>query len=128
VSDGLNRATLLGNVGQDPELRKVSETASVLAISLATSISYWDEKQQDRVQRTEWHRVALWGKRAEGIAGWIRKGDRLYVEGEIRTKKYEKDGVTHYSTEIHATNVILLGTRRKEDEASKSGDDDLIPF
>jgi len=110
MAEGLNRAMLLGNLGQDPELRVTPGGSAVLKLSLATSETYLD-KNQVRQERTEWHRVAVWGRRGEALAKFLKKGDKMFVEGRIQTSSYEKNGEKRYSTEIVATNVLLCGSR-----------------
>lgn len=137
--DGLNRTMLLGNLGADPELRMTGGGQAVLNLRLATTESYLD-KDKARQERTEWHSVVVWGKRAEGLNKILRKGDRIFVEGGLRTSSYEKDGEKRYKTEVVAQNVILNGkafgggSTRKDDAepmgpGAKFGDgDDDIPF
>lgn len=104
---GLNRVMLLGNLGADPELKQTGGGA-VLKLRLATSEQYLDKDKQ-RQERTEWHSVTVFGKRAEGLARILGKGNRLFVEGSIRTSSYEKNGEKRYSTEIVASDIILAG-------------------
>lgn len=108
MSDGLNRVQLLGNLAADGELRSTSGGQSVLKLRLATTESYLDRNKQ-RQERTEWHSVTVWGKRAEALAKFLTKGSRVFIEGGLRTSSYEKDGEKRYRTEVNATNVILCG-------------------
>ncbi len=108
MSDGLNRATLLGNLGAEPELRFTQNGGAVLNLRLATTTSYLDRDKQ-RQERTDWHAVVVWGKRAEALAKILTKGSRLYVEGSIQTSSYEKNGEKRYKTEINASEIILAG-------------------
>ena len=109
MAEGLNRAMLLGNLGQDPELKTTSGGQSVLKMRIATSESYLDRDKQ-RQERTEWHTVVLWGKRAESLGRLLSKGDRIFVEGRISTRSWEdREGGKRYATEVVATNVILNG-------------------
>ena len=109
MADGLNKVMLLGNLGADPELRFTNGGVAVLKIRLATAESFLDKNKQ-RQERTEWHSVVVWGARAEGLAKFLQKGARIFVEGGLRTTSYDdKDGVKRYKTEINATNVILCG-------------------
>lgn len=109
MAEGLNRVMLLGNLGQDPELRMTSGGQAVLKLRLATSETYLD-RNKVRQERTEWHSVVIWGKRAEALSKFLTKGSRLFVEGGLRTSSYEdKEGQKRYRTEIVASNVILSG-------------------
>lgn len=119
MAEGLNRVMLLGNLGADPEL-KVTQGGSVLKLRLATTENYLD-RNNTRQERTEWHSVSLWGKRGEALAKILRKGERVFVEGSIRTTSYEKNGEKRYSTEINATNVVLNG--RAEEQRREAPDD-----
>jgi single-strand DNA-binding protein len=102
---------LLGNLGADPELRTTSGGQSVLKLRLATSETYLDRNRQ-RQEKTEWHSVVIWGKRAEALSKILSKGSRLFVEGGLRTSSYEdREGVKRYKTEIVANNVLLQGGR-----------------
>lgn len=115
MSEGLNRVILLGNLGADPELRVTSGGNSVLKLRLATSENYLD-RNKERQERTEWHSVTVWGKRAEGLAKCLQKGSRLLVEGSLRTSSYDdRDGNKRYRTEIVAQNVVLSGGGPKRD-------------
>lgn len=148
MADGLNRVMLLGNLGADPELHQTNSGQAVLKLRLATSESYLD-RNKVRQERTEWHQVIVWGKRAEALHKILSKGSRIFVEGGIRTSSYEdKDGNKRYRTEIQAQNVILSGgggqrgnnssTDRSEssggsrgysdDDYGGAGDDSEIPF
>lgn len=109
MAEGLNRVMLLGNLGQDPELRMTSGGQAVLKLRLATSETYLD-RNKVRQERTEWHSVVVWGKRAEALSKFLTKGSRIFVEGGIRTSSYEdKEGQKRYRTEVVANNIILSG-------------------
>lgn len=108
MAEGLNRVMLLGNLGADPELKMTAGGQAVLKLRLATTETYLD-RNNTRQERTEWHSVTLWGKRGEALAKFLSKGERIFVEGSLRTSSYEKDGEKRYRTEINATNVILAG-------------------
>lgn len=109
MSEGLNRVMLLGNLGADPELRFTQGGSAVLNIRLATTEVYID-KSRERQERTEWHSVVVWGKRAEGLAKVLGKGSTIHVEGSLRNSSYEdRDGNKRYKTEIVASKVILCG-------------------
>lgn len=108
MSNGMNKVTLFGNLGVDPELRRTPSGASVLKVRLATNRS-WINRDGVREEDTQWHNVAVFGNRGEGLARVLRKGSYLLVEGRLHTSSYEKDGSRRYYTEIHAENVILGG-------------------
>lgn len=110
MSDGLNRATLLGNLGAPPEFRATQSGTGVLNLRVATTSSYLD-RDKVRQERTDWHSVVVFGPRAEALERVLHKGERIYVEGELRTSSYEKDGEKRYRTEIHAQNIVLCGGR-----------------
>ncbi|MGE5479482.1 MAG: single-stranded DNA-binding protein [Chloroflexota bacterium] len=106
----LNRAQLIGNLGRDPELRSTPNGVPVCTISVATTDSYKD-KSGAWQESTDWHTVVLWEKLAEIANQYLKKGSKVFIEGKIKTRSYEKDGVTRYVTEIRATNMLLLGGR-----------------
>jgi single-strand DNA-binding protein len=109
MAEGLNRVMLLGNLGQDPELRMTSGGQAVLKLRLATSETYLD-RNKVRQERTEWHSVVVWGKRAEALSKFLTKGSRIFVEGGLRTSSYDdKEGHKRYRTEVVANNIILSG-------------------
>src|SRR4029453_817494 len=110
MAEGLNRVMLLGNLGQDPELRMTSNGQAVLKLRLATSESYLD-RHKVRQEPTEWHSVVMWGKRAEALSKILSKGSRLFIEGGLRTSSYDdKEGNKRYRTEIVANNIVLAGS------------------
>jgi len=111
VARSLNKAMLIGNVGQDPEIRTIPNGARVAQFSVATS-RRWNDKNGQQQEKTEWHRIVAWERLVEIIERYVKKGDRIYVEGEIEYRQYQdKDGVTKYSTEIRAREVVLLGSK-----------------
>lgn len=114
MAEGLNRVLLFGNLGADPELRVTPSGQSVLKLRLATTESYVD-RNNTRQERTEWHSVAIWGKRADALSKFLGKGDRVFIEGSLRTSSYEKNGEKRYRTEIVASNIILGGGRGRGD-------------
>jgi single-strand DNA-binding protein len=110
MAEGLNRVMLLGNLGADPELRMTSGGQAVLKLRLATSETYMDKNRQ-RQERTEWHNVVIWGKRAEALAKILTKGSRIFVEGGLRTSSYDdRDGNKRYRTEVVSSNILLQGS------------------
>lgn len=116
MAEGLNRVFLFGNLGADPELRVTPGGQAVLKLRMATTETYLD-KNNVRQERTEWHRVTLWGKRGEALGKFLTKGDRIFVEGRLQTSSYEKNGEKRYSTEVVANNVILGGGRGRGEGA-----------
>ena len=110
MSDGMNRAILLGNLGAAPELRYTAAGVAVLNLRLATNESYVDKNKEPQ-ERTEWHTVVIWGNRAEGLARVLTKGSSVLIEGSLRTSSYEKDGLKRYRTEVHAREIVFAGKR-----------------
>jgi single-strand DNA-binding protein len=123
AESGLNKVFLMGRLGADPELKITSSGQAVLKMRLATTEGYLD-KNKVRQERTEWHQIVLWGKRAEALAKFLTKGSRLFIEGGLRTSSYDdKDGNKRYKTEINATNVILCGGKGGGRSESRDKDD-----
>lgn len=109
MAEGLNKVLLIGNLGADPELSYTQSSQAVLKLRLATNESFTN-KAGERQERTEWHRVVVWGKRAEALSKFLTKGRQLYIEGRLQTRSWEdKDGQKKYATDIVATELILLG-------------------
>lgn len=120
---GLNRVTLLGNLGAEPEVKFTNGGQAILKMRLATTETYFN-KAREKQERTEWHSVVLWGARAEALGKLLRKGERVLVEGRIEYRQYEtKSGEKRTSAEINATNVVLLGGRGDRREAAADTDD-----
>jgi single-strand DNA-binding protein len=112
MADGLNRVMLLGNLGADPELRMTPSGQAVLKLRVATSESYLD-RNRVRQERTEWHSVVVWGKRAEALNKILSKGSKIFVEGGLRNSSYDdREGNKRYKTEVVANNIILAGGSR----------------
>ena len=104
---GVNKVILVGNLGKDPEVTYTSGGKAVCKFSLATS-EKWTDANGEQKEKTDWHRVVVWGKLAEICGQYLAKGRKAYIEGKISYGQYEKDGVTHYTTDIVAQNVIFL--------------------
>lgn len=124
----LNKVILIGNLGQDPELKSLPSGASVCNFSLATKESW--SKDGDRQERTEWHRINVFGKTAENAAKYLKKGSKIYVEGRIQSRQWEdKDGNKRTSFEIVASAITFLDTKasRTEDHHQFDQDQD-VPF
>lgn len=147
MADGLNRVTIIGFLGKDPELRFTQSNMGALNFSVACNESWFDEKTKERKERVEWVNCVVWGKRAEGLNKCLSKGSRVCVEGRLQTRNWEdKQGVKRYSTEVVATNVVLLGGKGDSagnprgngnsgssssadySSTTDSQDDDQIPF
>jgi single-strand DNA-binding protein len=120
MAEGLNKVMLLGNLGQDPELKMIAGGQAVLNLRLATTETYMD-KNQTRQERTDWHTVTVWGKRAEALAKILAKGSQIFVEGRIQTRSYEKNGEKRYATDIVANNIILTGRRGGDSREADAG-------
>lgn len=123
----VNRVTLLGNLGADPELRTTSTGNTVTEMRLATSSRYKDKigEFKDDVQ---WHRVVVWGKQVEYCKEYLAKGRQVYIEGRLQTRSWEdKEGNKRFTTEIVAQNVIFLNSKNNTAQESSFGDDE-VPF
>jgi len=114
----INKAILVGNVGNDPEVRHLEAGTAVANFSLATSENY-KNREGERITQTEWHNIVVWRGLAEVVEKYVHKGQQLYIEGRIRTRSWEdKDGNKRYTTEIVADNLQMLG--RKNDQGGES--------
>ena len=116
MSRSLNKVTLIGNLGNDPEVRSTTGGNRVATFSLATSRS-WNDQSGNRQEKTEWHRCVVWNTKGSQLADivekYVHKGDKLYVEGRIEYRQWQdKDGQTRYSTEINVRELIMLGGPR----------------
>lgn len=115
MSRSLNKVTLIGNLGNDPEVRSTTGGNRVATFSLATSRS-WNDQSGNRQEKTEWHRCVVWNTKGSQLADivekYVKKGDKLYVEGRIEYRQWQdKEGQTRYSTEINVRELIMLGSR-----------------
>jgi len=105
----VNKVILVGNLGRDAELRYTPGGAAVATLNLATT-EVWNDKSGQRQEKTEWHRIVLWGKQAESLQEYLTKGKQIYVEGRLQTRQWDdKDGNKKYTTEIKADRITLLG-------------------
>lgn len=101
MAGSLNKACIIGNLGQDPEVKTLTNGSKVVNLSVATSESWKDKNSGERKEKTEWHRVVIWSEGLAKVAEqYLKKGAKVYIEGKIETRKWEKDGQTHYATEI----------------------------
>ena len=117
---GVNKVTLLGNLGADPEIKKTASGQSITLFNMATS-NAWTNKEGPRQEHTEWHRVVVWGKLAETCAEYLSKGRKVYIEGRLQTRSWEDDkNQKRYTTEIVANQVLFLNgsPERRTDSSS----------
>jgi single-strand DNA-binding protein len=105
---GVNKVILVGRVGKEPEVRNLENGASVANFSLATSETYKDKTTGEKKEITDWHNIVLWRGLAEITQKYVHKGDMLYIEGKMRTRSWEKDGITRYTTEVIGDNMTML--------------------
>ena len=132
---GVNKVILVGNLGKDPEVKYLDKGVVVANFSLATTEKYRN-KEGERVNQTEWHNIVLWRGLAEVAEKWLKKGSSVYIEGKIKTRKWEdKDGNTRYNTEILADNMTMLGSKPTSEsvapttsEQPADDTDDDLPF
>lgn len=107
----INKVILVGNVGLDPEVRTLETGVKVARLRLATTERIFNRQTNENTEHTEWHTVTLWRGLAEVVDKYVRKGSQLYIEGSLRSREWERDGVKHYATEIVANEMKLLGRR-----------------
>lgn len=123
MARGVNKVILVGNLGNDPETRYMPSGGAVTNITVATSESWKDKNSGQAQERTEWHRVVFFNKLAEIAGEYLRKGSKVYVEGSLRTREWEKDGVKRYTTEIVASEMQMLDSRGAGGSANEGGYD-----
>lgn len=124
MARGINKATLIGNLGADPEIRYTTNGSAVANVRLATAESWRDKETGEQQERTEWHRVVFFGRLAEIVEQYLRKGSQVYVEGRIQTRKWQdRDGNDRYTTEIVANEMQMLGGRGAGGGAPAKSDD-----
>jgi single-strand DNA-binding protein len=111
ASRGINKVILVGNLGNDPEVRYMPNGNAVANVSLATSDSWKDKATGEQQEKTEWHRVVFFNRLAEIVEQYVKKGSKLYVEGRLQTRSWEQDGIKRYSTEIVASEMQMLDGR-----------------
>jgi single-strand DNA-binding protein len=117
----VNKVIIIGNLGRDPETRYMPSGDAITNIAVATTDSWKDKATGEKKEQTEWHRISAFGKLAEIMGQYLKKGSQVYIEGSLRTRKYtDKDGVEKYATEIRADTMQMLGGRQ-------SGNDDSAP-
>ena len=124
MARGVNKAIIVGNLGRDPEVRYTANGSAVANVTIATSESWKDKQSGERQERTEWHRVVFFGRLAEIAEEYLKKGSQVYIEGSIRTQKWQdkESGQDRYTTEIVARDMQMLGSRGGD--SSGASDDD----
>ncbi|KKL45199.1 hypothetical protein LCGC14_2358050 [marine sediment metagenome] len=124
MAAGVNKVILVGNLGADPDMRHTNSGASVCELRLATNES-WIDKNKEKQEKTEWHRIVVWGKRADVCAKYLSKGRQIYVEGRLQTRDWEdKEGNKRYTTEIVANDVQFLGAKGGDGDSGRRTDSD----
>jgi single-strand DNA-binding protein len=122
MARGVNKVILIGNLGKDPETRYMPSGSAVTNLTLATSESWKDKQTGENQERTEWHKVAMFGKLAEIAAEYLRKGSQVYIEGKLRTRKWQdKEGKDRWTTEIVADEMNMLGGKGGGGAAAGAG-------
>lgn len=117
---GVNKVIVVGNCGQDPETRYMPSGGAVTNLSLATSENWKDKQTGEQKERTEWHRVSMFGRLAEIAAQYLTKGSQVYIEGKLRTRKWQdKDGNDRWTTEIIADEMQMLGSKGESRQSSR---------
>lgn len=111
ASRGVNKCILVGNVGGDPEIKYMPSGAAVANATLATSQEWKDKNTSEQKSQTEWHRIVFFNRLAEIVGEYVKKGSKIYVEGSLRTRSWEQDGIKRYATEIVAAEMQMLDTR-----------------
>lgn len=139
MARGVNKVILLGNVGADPDVRYSASGNAITKIRVATSDQWKDKQSGEMQERVEWHRITFFGRLAEVAGEYLKKGSQVYIEGRLQTSQYEKEGQTHYSTDIIASEMQMLGGKSertqggsgspRQGDGTKDDDfDDSIPF
>lgn len=111
MARGINKVILVGNLGRDPETRYMPSGGAVTNVSIATSKGWKDKDSGEQKERTEWHRIVFFNKLAEIAGEYLKRGSKVYIEGELRTRNWEKDGQKHYTTEVVASEMQMLDSR-----------------
>jgi single-strand DNA-binding protein len=133
----VNKVILVGNLGRDAEVKVTPSGQSVASFSIATTETW--TKDGEKKEKTEWHRIVLWGRQADTLQPYLTKGKQIYVEGRLETRQWEKEGQKHYTTEVKADRIVLLGGGRGDRDRGDVGyadpmasaapiTDDDIPF
>jgi len=116
----VNKVILVGNLGADPELKYTPSNRAVCNLRIATTDVFKDKGGQ-RQEKTEWHRITVWGDQAENCSKYLQKGRSVYIEGRLQTRSYDKDGQKHYATDVVADRVVFLGSGNGGGERAEGG-------
>lgn len=111
MARGVNKVILIGNLGRDPETKYMPSGDAVTNVSVATTEQWKDKQTGEKVEKTEWHRLVFFKRLAEVAGEYLRKGSTVYIEGRLQTRQWEKDGQTHYTTEVKVDQMQMLGGR-----------------
>ncbi len=130
ASRGINKAIIVGNVGNDPDIRTMPNGNQVVNLSLATSDEWKDKETGEKKEKTEWHRCIFFNQIADIAAKYVNKGSKLYIEGRLQTRSYEQDGVKKYSTEIVVKDMQMLDSKKDStnNEVKEASQNDLSKF
>lgn len=121
MARGINKVILIGNLGNDPEVRYTSNNNAIATISVATTDSWRDKNTGEQQEKTEWHRVVMFNRLGEIAGEYLKKGSQIYIEGRLQTRKWQdKNGQDRYTTEIVANNMQILGSRSSSEMSSSS--------
>ncbi len=122
MARGVNKVILIGNLGRDPEVKYTASGSAMVNVTVATSESWNDKQTNERVERTEWHRVVAYRRLAEIMGEYLRKGSKVYIEGKLQTRKWQdQNGQDRWTTEIVANEMQMLGSRSDDMGAARSG-------
>jgi single-strand DNA-binding protein len=124
----VNKVQIIGTLGRDPEMKFLPNGNAVVTVSVATDESYNDKSSGQKVERTEWHRMTAFGKLAEIVGQYLKKGSKAYFEGKLKTNEYEKDGIKRYSTEIVVNDMMMLDGRQDAGMGANSGFANTAPM
>lgn len=126
----VNKVILIGRLGNDPEIKTLQNDSKVANFSLATSDIWYDKGTGEKKEATEWHRIVVWGKKAELVEKYLQKGSEVYLEGKLKTRSWEKDGITRYATEIvleeYNGQINFIGSRQSSETKNETTNE--LPF
>lgn len=121
MSRGVNKVIIVGNLGNEPDIRQTQSGANIARISIATAEKWADKASGNLQERTEWHRVVFFGKLADIVGQYLHKGSQVYIEGQLRTNKWQdKNGVERYTTEIMGREMIMLGSGKQQPQSQST--------